>query len=346
MVKVLVIKTSALGDVIQVYPCIKAIKAFAPDAEIDWVVESIADPLVRTHPDVNQVIDIHTKKWRKSPFAFWDEIKQAYQKLRSKKYDVLFDFQGNTKSALLTYLARAEMKIGFGKSAPEWPATLPLTVKVDPVPGKNIRDDYLSLVSAWTRRPEACQLGTTLTISHQAQKHVDDLLERRSKGKNILVCPFSRWVNKQLTDESLLGFLKKLQAEGTKVWILYGSHDEHKRAKVLHSEIPESELVDPLPFPAMQRLMQGMDQVIAVDSFALSLAAESQVPTFALFGSSSLEKYNPPGVKHFAYQGACPYGKTFEKRCPILRTCISGSCIHDISADKLVELYKTTGRNN
>lgn len=341
MVKVLIIKTSALGDVIQVYPCIKAIKAFAPDAEIDWVVESASDPLVRTHPEVNQVINVHTKKWRRSPFAFWEEIKQAYQKLREKKYDVVFDFQGNIKSAILTYLARAEMKIGFGKTAPEWPAKLPLTIQVDPTPGKNIREDYLALVSAWTKRPEPCHLGTTLTISHQAQKHVDELLQKRSSGKNVLVCPFSRWVNKQLTDEALEGFLKKLQSEGTKLWLLYGSHEEHKRAKLLHQALPDSELIDPLPFSALQRLMQAMDHVIAVDSFTLSLAAESQVPTFAIFGSSSSEKYNPPGSSHFAYQGSCPYGKTFEKRCPILRTCLTGSCIHDITSEKLVELHRS-----
>jgi heptosyltransferase-1 len=81
--------------------------------------------------------------------------------------------------------------------------------------------------------------------------------------------------------------------------------------------------------------MSKMDLVVSVDSLALHLAGTTQTPTYSIFGSSLAKKYQPLGLIHESFQGACPYGKKFEKRCSILRTCSTGSCIKDLTFKEL-----------
>lgn len=329
MVKVLVIKTSALGDILQVYPCIREIKRVCPDAEIDWVIESSGHALARTHPLVKDVIDIHTKKWRRSPLHYFQEIRQFYNKLRSRHYDLLFDFQGNSKSALIAWLARADVKVGFGKCASEWPARFVPDLKVDPRPGQNRRLDYLALVEAWSGKKAELELGTQLEISHNDERLVHEILSRKGAGKNMMVCPFSNWPNKMLSETALITLLKKYEAEvPVKFWIPYVHNAERDRTHQLALALNTAECLEGLSIPALQRVMQGMDLVITMDSMTLALAGESQVPTLAYFGPSAASKYNPQGEIHQYVQGECPYGQVFESRCPLLRTCKTGSCLH------------------
>lgn len=333
MVKVLVIKTSALGDLIQIYPCLKEIKRIDPQAEIDWVVESSGHSLVRTHPLVHETIDIHTKKWRKAPFSYLQEIKTFYRKLREKKYDVVFDFQGNVKSALIASLSRSDLKIGFGKTASEWPARFVPHLKVDPKPGQNRRRDYLALVEAWSGKPAELALGTELLISHADERTFQEYLLKKHLGRNIMVCPFSRWPNKMVLEHDLLRYLKTFEAEGpVKFWIPFAHHEEKVKAEQLARQLNEAELLDNLSFPLLQRIMKEMELVVTMDSMALALAGESSVPTYAFFGPSMANKYNPPGEIHRFFQGNCPYGQHFESRCPLLRSCKTGNCLHKLDS--------------
>jgi len=93
--------------------------------------------------------------------------------------------------------------------------------------------------------------------------------------------------------------------------------------------------------PLWQALMFMIDCVIAVDSCALHLAALANIPTFSIYGPSSSKVYKPIGDKHHAYQGQCPYGEEFIKRCKRLRSCPTGACMKEISVLSLITSFKT-----
>lgn len=342
MIKVLIVKTSALGDLVHIFPAIRAIKKIAPDAVIDWVVERSSASIARAHPDINHVIELDSKKWRKRPFFYRKEILSSIDKLRKTTYDVLFDFQANSKSALITLLAHARQKIGFDKKVSEWPARFVTNRKIDPVDGQNIRQDYLDLVSLWSGKHEALEVGTILKLTQEEKTQLDDLLKDIGGGKHILVAPFSRWPNKQLTESVMAEFLLGIQKINPEVkfWLISGNDVECEKAKQIAAHLENTRLVPKLSIPQLQSLMKAMDQVISVDSLALHLAYEAKVPVFALFGSSSPQKYGLIGERSQLFFGTCPYGKTFEKRCPILRTCATGACLHDLSSEKLMKVYE------
>ena len=326
--KFLIIKTSALGDIIHTFPAVQFIRKKHPDSVIDWVVEKQCAELIHTHPLVNRTLLVETKKWRKSPIACWSEIKEAAKAIRQEFYDIVIDFQGNVKSGMIMGLARGKKKVGFGKkTVAEFPNLLFSNIKIDPKPGLNIREDYQALVEG------------ILGKNEMAEKALP--AEKRLEGTHILVCPGSNWENKRLSESIFLEFLKKIEdANPCKIWITQSNATELAFGNSLANKLKNAEVLPTLSLPLLQNRMLSMNLVLGMDSPPLHLAAEANIPTFSIFGPSLASKYSPRGPNHISIQGICPYGQVFTKRCPHLRTCKTGACMKNITADQLFYKFK------
>jgi len=338
--KILIVKTSAFGDVIHTFPVLSYLRKKFPDAQIDWVVEKPISHLVEAHPDVHRVYPIDSKQWRKlrSLGGFFHYRTQ----LRSERYDLVLDLQGNMKSGLVTFLAKAKEKVGFAReSVSEWPNLLFTNKRYNPPKGLNIREDYLSIVQQHFGDCEQFEdPGVVLEVSEEQRKKIEDILAQSElrEGKRVLVCPGSAWHNKQLPYETLRKVLQGMP--GSSFLFLWGNDAEKVFAQSLQQEFPEKSIViDRMDLPSLQNLMSSMDLVFSMDSLPLHLAGTTTTPTFSLFGASSAEKYRPKGVQHCSLQGECPYGRTFEKRCPVLRTCPTGACIRELTSEQVLEAY-------
>lgn len=103
MDRVLLVKTSSLGDVIHNLPVVSDIHRHFPQAKIDWLVEENYGFIPRMHPQVNEVIPVALRRWRKNLFlpATWREIGTLRKRMKSVTYDAVIDTQGLVKSALL-----------------------------------------------------------------------------------------------------------------------------------------------------------------------------------------------------------------------------------------------------
>ena len=100
-----------------------------------------------------------------------------------------------------------------------------------------------------------------------------------------------------------------------------------------------SDLLAKMRLPLWQQFMARMDGVLSVDSSALHLAATVNVPSFSVFGPSRASLYQPVGKNHHSFQALCPYGKSFDKRCPILRSCSTGACLKELSYEELIKTF-------
>jgi len=103
--RILLVKTSSLGDVLHNLPVVTDICQHIPQARIDWVVEESFAALPLLHPGVNRVIPVAMRRWRKSWWQSREEISAACHALRSGQYDLALDSQGLLKSALITRCA-------------------------------------------------------------------------------------------------------------------------------------------------------------------------------------------------------------------------------------------------
>lgn len=342
--KILIVKASSLGDIIHAFPTMRYLRSKFPSAQIDWVVEKAFADIVKAHPDINHVYCADTRKWRKNLFSkeHLSEIRSFLRDLRKEVYDVAFDLQGNSKSGLICLLAKAKAKVGFGnKTVPEWPNTLVTNHRFDPPPGNNIRSDNLFLAQSFFKDSQPFKdQGVLLNILPEQQRSIEEILQNPLLTKpKVMVCPGSAWKNKQVQPEALADFLALLQRQlDCSFLFVWGSPEEKNWGQELHAMFSTTSIVlDRMPLPVLQNLMAKMDRVIAMDSLPLHLAGTTSVPTFSVFGASLAAKYKPEGVQHLSLQGTCPYGRTFMKRCPILRTCPTGSCIRNLSGKELFD---------
>lgn len=336
--RILIVKTSSLGDILHAFPAIAYLMHSIPTCHITFVVEDAFAALVEDNPYVDEVIRVDTKKMRKAPFSkkTWQEFSRVKKALK-RGYDVVFDLQGNIKSGLITFFAKSPVKVGFGwKSVPEKVNLLFTNQHIDYVPGKNVREDLLALVQNFVKGKADID-STTLNL-----KGEEVFLCFNGKVP-VLIAPGSNWKNKRLTDEQLQAFLEGVKAEiDPQFFFLAGNEKEKEQAESLQAKFEGAVVLTRLPPTLLQRVMQKMDHVIAMDSFPLHLAGESGVPTFSFFGPSSSSKYAPFGNKsvHRSFQGSCPYGITFIKRCPKLRSCPTGACLREVSVDVFLKEYR------
>ena len=105
--RLLLVKTSSLGDVIHNLPVLSDLRAVFPDAQIDWCVEEAFVEIVRLHPAVAEIIPVALRRWRKTLGwrATWQEIVAFKKRLSATPYDAILDTQGLIKSGVIARLA-------------------------------------------------------------------------------------------------------------------------------------------------------------------------------------------------------------------------------------------------
>lgn len=347
--KLLIIKTSSLGDILQAFLTLSYLRGRFPHAQIDWVVEKRFSELVKSVASIDRVICIDSHQWRQNWYkkAVWKEIKKFNDQLRQTQYDVVFDLQANCKSGLIQWRSRSKNKVGFGwRTVHEKPNWLFANKHYNPSSGYNICEDYLYLAKSYFQDEGLVKkTDIHLRATSQEVENIKKILEtpELKRQPRILICPGSAWPNKQLTLKTLRELLERLDFSlNPSFLIIWGNPAEKETAVELHSRFPtNSQVIERLSLAALQELMRHVELIISMDSLPLHLAGLTNTPTFSIFGASLAQKFKPPGKTQHAFQGECPYGRRFEKRCPILRTCPTGACVRDLQADKLFKDFST-----
>lgn len=348
--KICLVKTSSLGDILHTFPVLAYLRKRYPEAQIDWMVERPFADLLRAHPEVDGVLEVDTKEWRRHVFArkTWGAFLEARKRMRQTDYDLLFDLQGNLKSGILTAQVKADQKVG-----PNWSSAAEVLNPffthhhISLQKNINVRAALLKLVQDYFNDQEPFkEPSVNLKLSSAEQREVEQLFQQLNRGGpsayRILVAPGSMWKNKQLTHLQLLAFLQRVQAVTNAHYLFsWGSQEELAQASLISSALPGSQvLAKRYSLPQLSAIIQQVNLLIGMDSLPLHLAAAtSQTATFAFFGPSSAKVYNPAGARHGVFQGQCPYGMQMVTRCPKLRRCPTGACLRDVDGDALFEAF-------
>lgn len=125
MVKVLVVRLSAIGDIFHTFSILPDIKNALPDCQIDWLVDESFVEVVKLSPLVDKIIGIPLKKWKKNKISWLLNLIKFKKNLAFKHYDYIIDTQGLIKSAVISRFLFTGKLYGLNiKSAREWPASL------------------------------------------------------------------------------------------------------------------------------------------------------------------------------------------------------------------------------
>jgi heptosyltransferase-1 len=119
--KILILRLSAVGDVIRTLPAVKALKDYYPSSSITWIVEEPSRVLLESQPEIDEVILFPRKRWAdgiKSARRIWGTIAEMCRfisDLRRKEFDVVLDFHGILKSGLISFFSGSPKRIGFDR---------------------------------------------------------------------------------------------------------------------------------------------------------------------------------------------------------------------------------------
>jgi lipopolysaccharide heptosyltransferase I len=119
--RILVIRLSAIGDIVRTIPAVHALREGFPKAHISWVVEEKGRDILLHQPEIDEIIVFHRNRWGKgilNPLTFLRTIREVYRfykELRARHYDICLDFHGLLKSGLVSYLSGARERVGFAR---------------------------------------------------------------------------------------------------------------------------------------------------------------------------------------------------------------------------------------
>lgn len=296
---ILIIKTSSLGDIIQSFDLLFYLKKKIPYANVDWVSEKRNESLLKLNPDIRKIYTIESKNLKKDVRSFFKELKE-FKKI--PRYDLVFDLQGNCKSAIYLFFVSSKTKIGFARrDLPEWPNMFFTSYKVPLMNQMNIRQDYLFLAQSYF------------------QDYFTPLRKIEKKNRSYtLLAPFSRWPSKELRFSEIDLLLKKKKIDD--FYLVYKGEEEKKKALDLLSYLKKGQLLEEMTLSDLSFVIKQAELAICADSMILHLAAYLGCPTISIFTASSSKKYAPVGPEHISYQIKCR-NPGFEKRCKNLRRC-------------------------
>jgi heptosyltransferase-1 len=274
--RILLVKTSSLGDVLHNLPVVSDILRHYPDAQIDWVVEESFAELPRLHPGVSRVLPVAIRRWRKHPETARAEVRTAVAAMREYDYDFAIDTQGLLKSALVMRSARAQ-RCGYDfRSAREPLATLLY----------NRRYHVVKTLHAVERNRQLVALSLNYILDTPADYGIltpDKAMEwMKASAYAVLLHATSR--SDKLWDEiNWIELGWRLHEQGLHSVFPWGNAAEQERAERLAASIPEAVCAPRLSLTEAAALLGQAQAVFGVDTGLAHLAAALGVPTIGIY---------------------------------------------------------------
>ena len=280
--RVLVIRLSAIGDVVFASPLIDSIKRARPDAEVYWLAESSVAPLLAHHTGLKELLIWPREEWRElfRRGRLWKlsrEVMRFRQKLRAHQFDLVLDVQGLFKSALLAWMTGAKTRIGFRSKEPTgWLLTKRVPKNLEPT----ISSEYRGL--AQTIGLETDDFSMTVPLSAVAR----GFAERVHDGRPYVVfCPFTTRPQKHWPEAHWRALADAALVQDWRVVVLGAPADRSAATRIFAEQAVESKVGD-CSLEESAALVSHADLVIGVDTGLTHMGWAFCVPVVALFGST------------------------------------------------------------
>ncbi len=283
--RILLIKTSSLGDVVHNLPVASDLAVRYPNAAIDWVVEEGFAEIPRLHPAVSRVIVVALRRWRRQPLSAstWRELAAFRRALQTDVYDLVVDTQGLIKSALIARLARLSpggRRVGYAAEAAREPLAARFYDAGMAIP-KNLhaveRNRWLAAA--------ACNALPDLPFAYGIAAEPLAASWLPAGPYAVLFTATSR-ADKGWPDADWIALGGRLAALGLSLVLPAGSPSEREAATRLAGGMADAQVAPQLSISAIAGLVAGARLVVGVDTGLTHLAAALGRPTLALFSAS------------------------------------------------------------
>jgi heptosyltransferase-1 len=318
--KILIVKPSAIGDIVHTLPVLNLLRCKWPEAHISWLVGSAFADLLRGHPQLDEIIMFDRKRLGRGWYDPREAIRLAkfLRDLGKRQFDLVIDLQGLHRSGWMAFFTRAPVRVGFA-NAREW-AHLFYThrVPVDSIEQHAI-GRYLTVTDALGcgREPVKFEFAT----DEKDRAHVDSLIG--GIGKFAVLLPGTNWVTKRWPVEKFAAMVKPLKERFNLASVVAGGPDEVELGKRIPADV---DATGKTSLRELVALLQRAELVIANDSGPMHIAAALGKPLVSVFGPTNAVRTGPWGRTESVISVEIP-----------CRPCYSRKCSH-ISCMKFLEI--------
>ena len=357
--KILLIKLSAVGDVVHTIPVLNKLRRRYPLAQLDWLVTPAIAELLRHHPAITNIIEFEreawSKPWRLEPFASYLRLAS---RLRAAAYDLVVDMHGQFRTAALTLATGAPARIGFDRPrAGVWDASprkfpeqarkhawqgaregswLAYTHHI-PVPTLDLHavDRYLNVgpILGLDREPA----DFSFPIPQSAVSQVETLLAQHgaNRAEIVIMAPGTIWETKQWGSEKFGKVAAHFLSKGLAV-ILIGSQRERVVCEEVAALSPGAiDLAGRTALSELAALIRRSAISVTNDSGPMHLAVALDRPVVSIFGPTDPVWIGPYRRANAVLHADLECSPCYLRR---LKHCRHGhACMHNVSAPAVIE---------
>lgn len=337
--RILIVRLSALGDVLHALPVLTALRARFPSARIDWAVEDRAVDLLRQRTDLDRILPFPRKALSQSlrgvprPLDLMRTARGFVRETRAGGYDVALDLQGNLKSGAVTRASGATLRFGLGgKDAREGNHWFTQRRFQPPSEVRHRVERNLALASALVGETLP-YIAPGFPVSDEDRNTASSLLDgaATSPGQYIVLHPgtsgfgaFKRW-----PAERHAALARALAAEGAQVLITYGPGEEALASSVARQTNGGAAPLATSGLGVLAEVIRGARAFVAADTGPLHLASLVGTPLLGLFGPKDPEVYGPYGLRDDGTAGLLEVLTQQDVACRpcTLRKCAAPLCM-------------------
>lgn len=339
--RVLLIKTSSMGDLIHTLPALTDAGKAIPGIRFDWVAEESFDEIPAWHPLVDKVIPVALRRWRKNLFtpqtrAEWRKLREV---LSAESYDLILDAQGLVKSGFLTWFANGKRAGLDFKSARETLAALFYQQR--------------HTVNFYQHAVVRMRQLFSLALGYPLPQHGPEfglnksLFTAESNAEKYMVFLHSTtWASKLWPEEYWRELVAMATTQGYRVKIGGGNDAEVARAERIAAGHPMVDLVPRLSIKSMAALLANAKAAVAVDTGFGHLAGALEIPTISIYGSTNPDYTGALGQASVLLKADFPCSPCYSRQCTYKTpTIVTPACYATVPPAKVWEEVMATCKN-
>ncbi len=337
---ILIVKLSAIGDVIHTLPALNAIRRYYPQARITWLVEEAAASLLKGHPSLDRVLVSRRKQWLKG-LAGPGRVRHArqviafFRELRDTRYDMILDFQAALKGSLLIALSRGRRKIGFGKGLEHQEHSYLFLNEKVPAVDMEIHALTRGLMLLEKIGIPASRITYNLPVSDRDRDEINQILDAAGIGRQaklVVINPVAQWKTK-LWDNAKFAALADLLMKRYDVPIIFSGGPGDRpviaaiTAKMRHKAL---NFAGQTSLMGLAAIYERAALLVSTDTGPMHLGAAVGIPVVALFGPTAPWRTGPFGAGHRVIRAAVECAPCFK------RTCDTQQCMRKITVEQVI----------
>ncbi len=329
--KILILKPSSLGDVVQALPVLRRLKRHLPESEIHWWIDSALAPLLEGDPDLFKVVRFERRRWG-SP-VHWPEIWHSVRWLRAQNYDWVIDLQCLARTGAFAWLANGKLLAGLDEAREGARGYYDIIVPRASFHTHAV-DWYLAVLpqlgvpagEMFTWLPERPDVAAAVQAKWQP-----------ANSRWIALQPGARWRNKRWPADSFAELVRQVvgQFADVRFAILGGTEDE-PLAETISRGAPERclNLAGQTSLPEMVEWLRRCELMVTNDSGPMHVAVALGKPVVALFGPTEPRRTGPYGRLEQVIRHPLPCAPCMKPHCAWSRPM---ECLTTISPTMVFE---------